>query len=230
MNQHYFKNKTRHGISVWVSTVWLACLLSLNASVARAAAPDDREVLQRTRQLIEEVRRAAFPELRGVAIEVRLLTADADYFRTRFTLTSFFFCLRLRYVVLVNRRLYEQPVAEDALRAVIAHELGHVIYFQARRRLQLLGLVRLATPGFTARFERATDLQAIARAYGAGLKAYRLWLYQHIPAAKLAEKKRNYFSPEEIDALLSQLHQHPEKLRTWLAQPPRSLLEIERNQ
>ncbi len=36
-----------------------------------------------------------------------------------------------------------------------------------------------------------------------GLKEYRQWLYQHVPAKALAEKKRDYLTPEEIDALKS---------------------------
>jgi hypothetical protein len=86
----------------------------------------------------------------------------------------------------------------------------------------------LACSGFAARFERATDLEAIARGYGDGLKSYRWWLYCHIPADKLAGKKRNYFSPEEIDSLQLKLRAQPELLKQWRKAPPRSLEKIGR--
>ena len=96
-------------------------------------------------------------------------------------------------------------VAIEGMRAIIAHELGHVQQFNAKARWRSLAYVRMMSPAFTAQMERRTDLLAIARGYGAGLRAYREWLYQHIPANRRAEKLRNYFAPEEIDALLRQL-------------------------
>jgi hypothetical protein len=38
--------------------------------------------------------------------------------------------------------------------------------------------------------------------YARGLMQYRVWLYRHVPARALAEKKRDYLSPEEIEAVL----------------------------
>jgi len=39
------------------------------------------------------------------------------------------------------------------------------------------------------------------RGYSQGLKQYRIWLYEHVPQSSLREKKRDYLSPDEIDAL-----------------------------
>jgi hypothetical protein len=195
--------------------------------VARAGASDDA-VIARVRQVVEEVKATSYPELKDAQIEIKLFDSPSDYFQTRFTFGSYLFKNRLRYLLKVNRDLFKNGVPEDGMRAIIAHELGHVVYYKSRSRVKLLGLVRLAGGGFTAQFERATDLEAVARGYGAGLKSYRVWLYGHIPANKLAEKRRNYFSPEEIDALQSKLRVQPELMKQWRKSPPRSLEEIER--
>ena len=65
--------------------------------------------------------------------------------------------------------------------------------------LDKLDLEQVRSTGERAR----KGLDALARDYGAGLKIYRAWLYEHIPARKLADKHRDYFSPEEIDAILA---------------------------
>ena len=78
-----------------------------------------------------------------------------------------------------------------------------------------------------ARFERRADLNAIACGYGSGLKAYRAWLYNHVPAEKLAEKRRDYFSPEEIDAILAGTAQYPDLLDYWLRHVPMSLADVD---
>jgi hypothetical protein len=203
-------------------------LAALMLSIQSKAATGDDATLERVRRIVEEVKAASYPELNNAEIEIRLFGSPSDYFQTRFTFTSFLFKRRLRYLLKVNRNLFANNVPDDGLRAIISHELGHVVYYRARHRIELLGLVRLACSGFAARFERATDLEAIARGYGDGLKSYRWWLYCHIPADKLAGKKRNYFSPEEIDSLQLKLRAQPELLKQWRKAPPRSLEKIGR--
>ncbi|MGH9801646.1 MAG: hypothetical protein ACRD82_14880 [Blastocatellia bacterium] len=209
-------------VLMFVSAMLLALLIESGA----AAAPADDLTVERVRRIVEEVKTASFPELKNTEIEIKLFTSRSDYFQSRFTFTSFLFGKRLRCLLKVNRNVFADGAPEDGLRAIIAHELGHALYYKSRNRLKLLGLVRLAGKDFTARFERSTDLEAITRDYAEGLKTYRHWLYNRIPAEKLAEKKRNYFSPEEIDAIELKRSQ-PELLKQWRKHPPRSLPEIE---
>ncbi|MDX2044556.1 MAG: hypothetical protein SF097_25320 [Acidobacteriota bacterium] len=204
-----------------------AILLASFVGSGVMAAPADDATIERVRRIVEEVRSASFPELKNTEIEIRLFNSQSDYFQSRFTFSSFLFGKRLRCLLKVNRNVFADGVPEDGLRAIIAHELGHALYYKSGNRLKLIGLARLIGKGFTARFERATDLEAIARDYAEGLKSYRRWLYQRIPSNKLAEKKRNYFSPEEIDAVELKLHSQPELLKLWRKHPPRSLPEIE---
>jgi hypothetical protein len=209
--------------------ILLTISLALTAETIAAAKTSD-DVIGRVRRVVEEIKAASYPELthlKDAEIQIRLFDSSSDYFQTRFTFTSFLFKKRLRYLLRVNRKLFDDGMPEDGLRAILAHELGHVVYYKSRNRLALLGLVRLVCKGFTARFERGTDLEAIQRGYGNGLKSYRLWLYGQIPAKKIEEKKRNYFSPAEIDALQLRLRAQPELIKQWREHPPRSLEELE---
>src|SRR5689334_7765114 len=123
--------------------------------VARAGASDDA-VIARVRQVVEEVKATSYPELKDAQIEIKLFDSPSDYFQTRFTFGSYLFKNRLRYLLKVNRDLFTNGVPEDGMRAIIAHELGHFVYYKSRSRAKLLGLIRLAGGGFTAQFERAT--------------------------------------------------------------------------
>jgi hypothetical protein len=187
---------------------------------------DSEEILDHASLLLNEIKAASYPELRGADIQVKIFESQSDYFRARFAVPQFLTGRRMRYIVFINAAVFTRRAPEEGVRAILAHELAHVLYFRRRNRLQLLGLVRLASKGFTARFERWADLQAIARGYGEGLKAYRKWLYQNIPAKNVREKKRDYFSPEEIDAIVSATQRRPELLAYWLRHVPRSLKEI----
>jgi len=182
------------------------------------------------RSIVDELIASSYPELRGVEIQFSLFNNDTDYFRTRFGIPQFLLGRRMRYLIRVNPEVGLQHAPEAGIRAILAHELAHIVYFKTGNRSRLLGLARLTSKGFTARFERWTDLQAISRGYGEGLKEYRQWLYQHVPDQKLPEKLRNYFSPEEIDAILSLSQQRPELLTYWLKHVPRNLREIRERQ
>jgi hypothetical protein len=179
--------------------------------------------------MVEQVRSASYPELQAADIRLRTFHDDADYFRTGFSITRFLFVRKMRYFILVNPRAFELGAPEEGLRAIIAHELGHIHRFKKRNRIRLFGLIRLVSEGFTAEFERRTDMEAIVRGYGDGLKEYRRWLYRNVPAKKLEEKRRNYFSPEEIDAIQSATRDRPEMLDYWLKNVPRSLEEIKQD-
>ena len=170
----------------------------------------------------------SFPELKQTEVQVELLQSNSDFFRTRFGFPQFFLSKKMRYFVKVNPKVVELRVPEEGLEAIIAHELSHVVYYAQGNRLKLFGLTRLLSRDFTARFERWTDLQAISRGYGERLKTYRQWLYQNVPQNKLEEKRRNYFSPAEIDAILSRIQNRPELLDYWFKNIPRSLKEIEK--
>jgi hypothetical protein len=181
--------------------------------------------VDRARGLADEIVAASYPEMRRLDIRIKTFRSQSDYFKMRFGIPQYFFA-HMRYLLFINPRVFELKAPDAGIRAIIAHELGHVVYFRMHNRLRLLGLVRLTSKRFTAEFERWADLKAISLGYGEGLKEYRRWLYQNIPASKLAEKQRDYFSPEEIDAILSASRARPELLEYWLEHVPLNLKQI----
>ncbi len=191
-----------------------------------AAAEDDNPALERARLLLESVRAASYPELSKVDIRLRPFRDESDYFRTRLSVCRFLLGRKMRFIIEVNSRVFDLRAPEEGLRAILAHELAHVLYLSQRKRVRLFGLARLLSEKRTARFERWTDLQAIARGYGAGLVEYRRWLYRNIPPVSLKTKRRNYFSPEEIDAVLTVSRKRPEVFAYWLKHVPLNLDDI----
>jgi hypothetical protein len=177
------------------------------------------------KSVIDDVRHASFPQLAAADITVHDLTSDFDYLQARFTVSSFF-SRKLQYMILFNQEAIRRQVPDDGLRAIVAHELAHINYYENQSRMGLLSLAGLLLPSFTTRFERRADLDAIALGYGPGLETYRRWLYRNIAQARTAEKKRDYYTPEEIKALLAAEANHPGILRTFLRCVPLNLAQI----
>ena len=88
-------------------------------------------------------------------------------------------------------------------------------------------MVRLLSSRFTVRFERGADLEAIALGYGSGLATYRNWLYLNIPTKRLAAKKRDYFTPEEIETIMGAVNENPALMQVFRNCVPRNLAEVE---
>lgn len=180
-----------------------------------------------TEPVIQKLRGASFPELASVDLRVRTFQSQSDYLRTRFSMFRFLFVMRMRYFVDINPALFQQQAPPDGVCAILAHELVHVVSLNRGNRIRRFGLVRLLSKSSTVKFERAADLDAIHRGYGDGLKSYRNWVYAHIPADKLQEKRRNYFSPEEIAAIQEKTQKQPDPFVYWSKHVPLNLQEIQ---
>jgi hypothetical protein len=167
--------------------------------------------------------------LAGADITVYVLGSDFDYFQARFTVASFF-SRKLHYMIFFNPEAIRRQVPADGLRAIVAHELSHINFYESQSRMGLVSLVGLLLPSFTTRFERKADLDAIALGYGPGLEIYRTWLYRNIPREAEIEKKRDYYTPEEIEALLQAETKHPGIMAKFWRCVPRNLTEITREE
>ena len=193
-----------------------------------SSAPElQAAALEHARALMERTRAARYPELQAAQIQLRLFESTSDFFQARPRLPDFFFRKKLRYVIRVNPKAYDLRVPESAVEAIIAHELSHVAYLKQQNRVRLLTMIRLLCRGYARDFERRADLDAISRGYGNGLRVYREWLYQHVSTNNLSKKRRNYFSPDEIDSVLQGLHQCPQLLDSWFKKPPRDIRETQ---
>jgi hypothetical protein len=174
---------------------------------------------------VNDIRRASFPQLERADITIYDLHSDFDYLQARFTVSSFF-SRKLRYMILFNSEAIRRQVPAEGLRAIVAHELAHINYYESQSRMGLLSLAGILFPSFAARFERKADLDAIALGYGPGLETYRTWLYRNIPRQAEAEKRRDYYTPEQIEALLQAEIKHPGIMNRFRRCIPRNLAEI----
>ena len=216
-------------IAVWMLLAFPAFGQSPSPGCVAESAQDDSPPdsgMHLTEVRVQGVRVASFPELKNVDLRVRRFKSRSDYFRTRFSLSRFFLPMKVRFFVEVNPVLFSLSPPSDAVCAILAHELSHVTAMSHGNRLREFGLVRLLSKRFTPKFERRTDLEAIHRGYGDGLESYRRWVYAHVPADKLAAKKRNYFSPEEIEAIEGRLRAEPGLYEYWRRQVPLNLGQI----
>ena len=175
---------------------------------------------------IKVLRDVSFLDLENIDLRVHNFHSQADYFRTRFSVPRFLFLKPMRYFIEVNPELFSQQAPSDGVCAVLVHELSHVVSLNHGNRIRRFSLIRLLSTRYTARFERRTDLEAIRRGYGDGLKSYRTWVYTHIPTSALPIKRRNYFSPEEVEAIEQHLRENPELFTYWSKHTPRNLQEI----
>src|SRR5258708_607350 len=195
---------------------------------AAATAGEANDPIAAVGPVIQEVRRSSFPALAHIHLRVRAFRSQSDYFRTRFSLSRFLLLMRMRYSVDVNPALFQRQAPSDGICAIVAHELAHVASLSRGNRIRRVGLIRLISERYTAKFERGADFEAIHRGYGDGLKTYRAWVYNHIPPDKLQQKLWTYFSPEEITAIQVKLQEQPALFEYWKRHVPTNLQEIQR--
>lgn len=177
-------------------------LLSLSLAARPSAVLDPPAVEAEVRALAA----ASFPELAGLTLELREAGGSFDFFSASVSKPWRPRAERV-YVLRVSRRLFDAPPEREAVRAILAHELAHLAGFSnmTGRQLAWLGLRYSISGegGFAARYERATDAEAIRRGFGPGLKLYRRWLYSRLGAVDAARKRKLYYTPEEIDAMMA---------------------------
>jgi hypothetical protein len=167
----------------------------------------------------------AYPELSAVKYKLYTFKAKTIRFRSNISVRSLFFGKRV-YRLGVNESVLTDPPPPNALRAVLAHELAHTLYYHRRTRPQLWGTAKIFfNRDAQIDFERATDLEACARGFAPGLAEYREWIEARMPDG---EKKygQTYYDVDELNELECIRQEQPELLQTWQADPPRSLKAI----
>ena len=185
-----------------------------------ALAPADLD------RLLVEVRDASFPELATSPVTTTRFDSATVFFMSSFDVVAALDDDEpLRLVVSINDAVLFDAPSEPAIRAVLAHELGHSLDFVRRRHRDgaagLLPLLpMLVWPPAEAAMERATDLIAVERGYGVGLQAYRAWLYRRLDADAVLEKRRVYYSPLELDLLTRLAARCPAEFAAITAPPP----------
>ena len=161
--------------------------------------------------VLAETQAVLFPEMDGVPIGVAPVD-DLQFFRAWIELDTIAQEPRARtYTVQYDPVVLADPPPVDALAAVLAHELGHVDDYLAMNTSEAVqfclwyGAQDPTTSDELAAYERQTDEKVLARGCAEGLAAMREWIYAHVDGAVLEEKRRNYYTPDEI-AVWTVLH------------------------
>ena len=153
--------------------------------------------------IITDVQRIVFgAALRGVEVGLAPLPSETDFFTAGVDLTTADLPgLDRRYIIRANSAIFsgdEPPIGATA--AILAHELQHVLDYTAMSGDELVDFALEYSEGDIRTYERATDEAILERGCAAGLRAYREWLYGQLEPADAADKRRDYYTPEEIDA------------------------------
>ena len=119
-------------------------------------------------RLILEVRAASFPELSSLSMTTVRFSSPTVFFMSSFDVViALDDDEPLQLLVSINDAVLRDPPSDLAIRAVLAHELGHSIDVRRRQRAGARGLFELLLallwPPAEAQMERATDLIAVGR-------------------------------------------------------------------
>jgi hypothetical protein len=191
-----------------VTLLLLACTATPSATDSGAACPCDALPTAPTvtdeaglLSLLRSTRDATFPGDYALAVQAE---TDLAYFRASIDPESF--SSDRVYVISYDPVVLADPPDTASLAAILVHELGHVDDYLAMDNAEYVefGLWYGAQDGMTSDelrdYERATDEKALERGCAEGLAAMREWIYAHASAEVRAEKERNYYAPEEIEA------------------------------
>ena len=152
--------------------------------------------------LVNELHQESFPEVRPETISYGQFSSEKVFLRVNPDPGSLFG--KESYVLHINSKLLEalknKTLSRIALKAILAHELCHIVDYQDRSPAQLLQVGWNELLDQQAEYERSIDLAAFERGYAAGIAEFRTWLYRNIPSSALAIKKANYYTPTEIEA------------------------------
>jgi hypothetical protein len=176
--------------------------------------------------IVREVKAESFPELQGHDVEIGAMSDESVFFESNFDVMAALMGER-RYKIAVNPELFALEVPNDALAGVVAHELAHTLDYQRRDRLGLMELLpALVFSDANVRFERWTDLQAVARGYGPSLLRYRQWQRSVLTDAQWRRKLITYYGPRDLALLIDVRGRCPQAFYAMLSRPPRSTREI----
>lgn len=148
-----------------------------------------------------------FPKIKDIHLSYREINEDNYFLGTEVDRTTLFKMRKNRlYYFEYHPKFFSAQISRRAKIAILAHELGHYEDFHSRNSLQLMARYAryFTSKKYYARVERETDVRALQRGHGDGLKEYRVWLYANIPSQDLPAKLRNYLNPDEISLWQSQ--------------------------
>ncbi|NNE99589.1 MAG: hypothetical protein HKN25_11270 [Pyrinomonadaceae bacterium] len=206
----------------------LLAVFLLFSSISTDAQTSDskKKAINSTAEIVSVILTSSYPEIKPKKIHYKTFDSDTNFFKARFSNARYLTFQKMRHLIYVNPKVFSLGAPKKGVQAIVAHELAHVWYYTKKNRFELLGLASLLSKGFTRKFERKADLEAISRGYGEGLIEYREWLYKNIPQEKVPDKRKNYFSPEEIKLIIKILKTRPKMIRVWKKKVPLNIEQI----
>lgn len=157
---------------------------------------------------------SAFPELKDVEIDMVLINGGAPMESRPEILTLFGPRKHRRYLVLLNNEMpsYFEPILLrslpfDAQVGILAHELGHIAYYDQLNTLELAkwGLEYLRHDDFRAKHERTTDLMPVYHGLGSQIYQYAYFVRKDSTCKAFYEQGKDfmdkyYMTDEELAA------------------------------
>jgi len=157
---------------------------------------------------------SAYPELKDVEINMVFMNGGAPMEARPEIITLFGLRRSRRYQILLNneQQSYFEPILLrslpfDAQVGVLAHELGHIVFYEQLNTLQLgkWGLNYLRDDDFRARHERSTDLMPVYHGLGSQIYQYAYFVRKDPTCKAFYEEGKDfmdkyYMTDDEISA------------------------------
>jgi len=177
--------------------------------------------------LIEQIIERSFPELNNTKIVLGSVKSDSVFLESRPVIHSLL-SFKVKYKITINPKLLQLNLPLFALEGILAHELAHTAYYVTRGRLKTaLTIFVFFNHHKHVAFERLTDIDAITRGYGKGIKAYREIVFQGLSENQKRIKSERYFSVEELDEIIAAHQYYPQLREGWLKEPPLNIARIQ---
>lgn len=135
---------------------------------------------------------AAYPQLKDVKVDMQLITSGAPM-ESNFDIPTLFGKKEDRQYIIYLNNAENTPYDEILLRAlpfdaqvgILAHELGHVAYYDQLSTLEIgkWGIMYLLSDDFRAKHERSTDLMPVYHGLGSQIYQYAYYV-RHDPSVK----------------------------------------------
>lgn len=167
---------------------------------------------------------SAYPQLRDVAIDMKLIPSGAPM-EANFDIKTLFGAKKNRkYIIYLNNAkntdfdeilLHSLPF--DAQVGILAHELGHVAYYHELSTLELAkwGLLYLISDEFRATNERTTDLMPVYHGLGSQIFQYAWYVRNDSSCAELYQQfgaefvDKYYMTDKELAAAIANHRLYP---------------------
>jgi len=161
----------------------------------------DNKVLPPRFEIAAAIALSAYPELKNVDIEMVLTNGGAPMESRPIITTLFGPRKNRRFLVLLNdeQPSYFEPILLrslpfDAQVGILAHELGHIVYYEELNLLQFgkWGLEYLRNDEFRASHERTTDLMPAYHGLGSQIYQYAYFVRRDSTCVAFYEEGKDF--------------------------------------